>query len=158
MTEGAIKLAPPFEIVLSKNVKATYGYKDAHVDVELRLPAPISTVKETYTRPFEDEYVQALHKALENAARLDAMPDDERARIKTPITVELGGPVSGVYGFADGHVELNVKLPFIFRIVLPSGLYTHQFDRNEVITVRDALKKAILWSQLSAEDRERIGV
>ena len=157
MDGSAIKLAPPFEIVLSENVKAQYGFKDAHVDVELRLPAPISTIKETYTRAFEDEYVQALDKALDDAARLKAMPEEERARVKTPITVELGGPVSGVYGFDDGHVELNVKLPFVFRVVLPSGVYTHRFEKDEVTTVRDALKKAVLWSQLSSEERDRIG-
>jgi hypothetical protein len=157
MSEETIKLAPPFEIVLSENVKARYGYRDAHVDVELRLPAPISTVKESYTRGFEDEYVRALAKALENAALLEKMPPEERARIDTPIVVELGGPVSGKYGFDDGHVELNVKLPFIFRVVLPSGVYTHRFEREEAVLVHDALKKAILWSDLAEDERERMG-
>ncbi len=157
MSEETIKLAPPFEIVLSENVKARYGYKDAHVDVELRLPAPISTVKEFYTRGFEDEYVRALAKALENSEKLEAMPAEERERIETPISVELGGPVSGQYGFDDGHVELNVKLPFVFRVVLPSGVYTHRFEREEAVLVLEALKKAILWSDLDSEERQRIG-
>ena len=157
MPEETLKLAPPFEIVLSENVKTRYGYKDAHVGVELRLPAPISTVKEFYTRDFEDEYVRVLAKALENAALLGEMPPEERERVKTPIIVELGGPVSGKYGFDDGHAELNVKLPFVFRVVLPSGVYTHRFERDEAVLVRDALKKAILWSDLSKEERERMG-
>ncbi len=157
MSEDTIKLAPPFEVVLSENVKGRYGYKNAHVDMELRLPAPISTVKESYTRAFEDEYVRALAKALGDAALLDAMPEEERARVKTPITVDLGGPVSGKYGFSDGHVELIVKLPLIFRPVVWSGIHTEVFDRKEAKTLHEALKKAIRWSDLDEAERERIG-
>ncbi len=157
MSDDTIKLAPPFEIVLSENVKGRYGYKDAHVDIELRLPAPISTVKEFYTRAFEDEYVRVLAKALGDAELLEAMPEEERARVKTPISVDLGGPVSGKYGFQDGHVELIVKLPVIFRPVVWSGIHIEVFDRDEAKTLQEALKKAILWSDLEGEERQRIG-
>lgn len=157
MSELAIKLAPPFEIVLSENVKARYGYKDAHVDIELRLPAPISTIKKTYTRGFEDQYVRALAKALDDAALLEKMPEAERTRVPTPIRVELGGPVSGTYGFSDGHVELNVELPLVFRPVVWGGIYTHKFERDEAALVREALKKALIWSDLPESERERIG-
>lgn len=155
MSDEAIKLAPPFEVVLSENVKGRYGYKDAHVDIELRLPAPISTVKETYTRAFEDEYVRTLEKALENAALLEEMPKEERSRVETPISVDLGGPVTGKYGFPDGHVELIVELPLVFRLVCSS--YTAVFEPDEVVALREALKKAILWADLDEAERERIG-
>ncbi len=155
MSDETIKLAPPFEVVLSENVKGRYGYKDAHVDMDIRLPAPISAVTETYTRAFEDQYVRVLEKALKNAELLEAMSEEERVRVKTPISVDLGGPVTGKYGFPDGHVELIVKLPFIFRLVCSA--YTAVFDREEVTTLREALTKALLWSDLDEAERDRIG-
>ncbi len=112
-------------------------------------------MKETYTRAFEDEYVRILEKALGDSALLEAMPEEERARVETPISVDLGGPVIGKYGFPDGHVELIVKLPLVFQLVCSS--YTAVFEPNEVLALREALKKALLWADLDASERERIG-
>ena len=157
MSEDAIKLAPPFEIALSDNVNGRYGYKDAHVDMTLKLPAPISTIKESFTQPFEDEYVRALAKTLDDAALLAEMPEEERARVETPVTVKLGGPVSGRYGYDDGHLELDVALPWIFRPVMPSGVHTEHFPAEEAKSVREALKPILLWSDLPEDERARIG-
>jgi len=74
------KAAIPFEVAFSENVKAKYGYKDAHVELEVGLPFPLSTLKKTYSERFTVEELRKLKKAVDQAIMWADLPDFQRDR------------------------------------------------------------------------------
>lgn len=155
MTESAPSLKPPFEIRLSDKVGGRYGYKDAHVEIDIVLPFPISTVKKSISRSFDFQQAMQLKDGVDAAVKWESVSPDRRPKVSEPFKVEIGGPVSARYGYDDAHVELVVELPAPISLKWPE--YVHSFTAFEVRQLQGALEKVAAWGRLSREDRERIG-
>lgn len=76
----AAKAAVPYEVAFSDKVKAKYGYKDAHVELEVELPFPLSTIKKFYSEKFTVEELRKLKKAVDQAVLWADLPDFQRER------------------------------------------------------------------------------
>jgi hypothetical protein len=72
-----------------------------------------------------------------------------------PFTESIDGDISGKYGFRDGHVELAIRLPAPFSIVMKE--YTRSFREDEFQRLKAAIEKISKWYDLSPEDRKRLG-
>lgn len=79
-TKPEIKMGPPYEVAFSEKVKAKYGYKDGHVELEVDLPAPLSMVKKTYNEKFTAQEVKKLKEAVDKAVMWAELPDFQRER------------------------------------------------------------------------------
>lgn len=62
-----IRLRPPWKVELSDKVTATYGFRDARVEVEIQLPKPYSAIKKSVTIKLTAEEVKNLFQATEKA-------------------------------------------------------------------------------------------
>ncbi len=72
-TKPEIKMGPPYEVAFSEKVKAKYGYKDGHVELEVDLPFPLCTVKKTYNEKFTASEVTKLKATIrENCPAVDS--------------------------------------------------------------------------------------
>lgn len=78
--QAEVKLGPPYEVAFSDKVKALYGYKDAHVELVVELPAPLSMVKKTYNEKFTADEVKKLKEAVDKAVMWASLPDFQRER------------------------------------------------------------------------------
>jgi hypothetical protein len=74
------KTPVPFEVAFSDKVKARYGYKDAHVELVVELPFPLSTIKKTYSEKFTADELKQLKEALDKAMMWASLPDFQRER------------------------------------------------------------------------------
>lgn len=155
MNEPPPSLKPPFAVRFSDQVGGRYGYKDGHVEIDIVLPFPISAVKKSVSRSFDFDQAMKLKEGVDAAVKWESVSPDRRPKLSEPFNVELGGPVSARYGYADAHVELVVQLPSPISLKWPE--YVHSFPPDEVRQLKDALEKVEAWGRLSAEDRQRIG-
>lgn len=80
-TKPEIKVGPPYEVAFSEKVKAQYGFKDAHVELVVDLPFPLSTVKKTYSEKFTVKELRQLKEAVDKALMWAELPDFERERM-----------------------------------------------------------------------------
>ncbi len=75
--------------------------------------------------------------------------------LKPPFDFPLSEKVKGIYGFKEGRVELEVHLPFPLSTL--KKVFTEAFTLEELLKLKDGVDKAVLFGQMLAEDRERIG-
>jgi hypothetical protein len=75
-----IQVGPPYEVAFSEKVKAQYGFKDAHVELVVELPFPLSTLKKTYNEKFTVEELKQLKVAVDKALAWAEIPDFQRER------------------------------------------------------------------------------
>lgn len=75
-----IKLGPPYQFDLSEKVRGFYGFKDGHVELEVELPFPLSTVKKTFRQSFSAEELAKLKEGVEKAHMWAQLPDFQRER------------------------------------------------------------------------------
>jgi UDP-galactopyranose mutase len=78
--QAEIKMATPYEVRFSEKIRAKYGFKDGHVELEVELPFPLSTIKKTYTEKFTVKEVKQLREAVEKAVMWADLPDFQRER------------------------------------------------------------------------------
>lgn len=79
--QADVKKAPvPYEVAFSDKVKALYGYKDAHVELVVDLPFPLSTIKKTYSEKFTVKELKQLKEAVDKAIMWADLPDFQRER------------------------------------------------------------------------------
>ncbi len=79
--EKASALQPPFEFPMSNNVVGVYGFKDAHVDLRVKLPFPLSTLKKTFEASFTIEELKKLKDGVDKALLWAELEEAERERI-----------------------------------------------------------------------------
>lgn len=79
-TKSEIKVGPPYEVAFSEKVKAQYGFKDAHVELVVELPFPLSTLKKTYNEKFTVKELKLLKEAVDKALMWAELPDFQRER------------------------------------------------------------------------------
>jgi hypothetical protein len=80
MPEETVTLAPPYKFELSENVQGYYGYKDGHVELEVKLPFPLSTVKKVFRQSFTADELRLLKQGAEKAVLWADLPDYQRER------------------------------------------------------------------------------
>jgi hypothetical protein len=76
----AIKLSTPYEVRFSDKTVANYGYKDAHVELVVDLPFPLSTLKKTFSEKFTVKELRLLKEAVDKAVMWADLPDYQRER------------------------------------------------------------------------------
>jgi len=81
------------------------------------------------------------------------MPDEPPSG--APFLESIDGDITGKYGFKDGHVELAIRLPAPFSIVMKE--YKRSFREDEFIRLKAAIEKISKWYLLAPEDRARLG-
>jgi hypothetical protein len=79
-TETDVKLEPPYRFEFSENVAGYYGYKDGHVELEVKLPFPLSTVKKVFRQSFSADELKLLKVGVEKAVLWADLPDYQRER------------------------------------------------------------------------------
>lgn len=149
-------LRPPFEVDLSPKVKVRYGYKDAHVELEAKLP--VGKFQKAFT---VDEF--RLGKGAFDQARMWAdVPGFQRERDApiNPWRVTLSEKIWMLYGFPDAHAELYVQVisetGWVGRLV-GSKDFSQTFLEEEIRLAQDAFSKAAIWAALGDDERRRIG-
>lgn len=164
-----LKLKPPFEIVFSPELKVRYGYRDAHVELEAKVPyLPLGRFKKSFTV----EEFKLGKKAFDQARMWKDVPEFQRKRDAPPVpfVVELSDRVSMKYGFPDAHAELVItvieepeesggfkaKLLGALTKKLPKEI-RHTFSSEEIDSGQSAFSKADLWSNLPEEQRRQLG-
>jgi len=80
MPDAEIKLAPPYQFDVSEDVRGYYGYKDGHVELEVKLPFPLSTVKKVYREVFTLTDFLKFMEGAEKAVMWGKLPDYQRER------------------------------------------------------------------------------
>ena len=80
MSKPEVNCAPPYDVNLSPQVSARFGFKDGHVELVVQLPFPLSTIKKTYAEKFTLEELRELKKAVDKAAMWGELPDYQRER------------------------------------------------------------------------------
>lgn len=164
-----LKLQPPFEIVFSPELKVRYGYRDAHVELEAKVPyLPLGRFKKSFTQ----EEFQLGKKAFDQARMWKDVPEFQRRRDAptSPFVVALDDRVAMHYGFADAHAELIITIieepenPSGFKAKLLGALtkklpkeIRHTFTAEEIESGQSAFAKADLWSKLPDDQRRQIG-
>jgi len=78
--QAEIKLTTPFEVEISKELKGRYGYKDAHAEVDIKVPSPFSIVKKELTLKIDPEDAERLLEALKKWKMWKDLPDFQRER------------------------------------------------------------------------------
>lgn len=78
--EAPIKFTPPFQFDLSEGVRGFYGYKDGHVELEVELPFPLSTIKKVFRQSFAVDELRKLKIGVEKAVMWADLPDYQRER------------------------------------------------------------------------------
>jgi hypothetical protein len=78
--QAEIKMATPYEMAFSEKVKGLYGYKDAHVELVVELPFPLSTIKKTYSEKFTVKELKQLKEGIDKALMWAELPDFQRER------------------------------------------------------------------------------
>lgn len=79
-TKPEIQMGPPYEVAFSEKVKAQYGFKDAHVELVVELPFPLSTLKKTYSERFTAKELRQLKEVVDKAVAWAEIPDFQRER------------------------------------------------------------------------------
>lgn len=163
----AVNLRPPFEIAFSPELKVRYGYRDAHVELEAKVPfLPLGKFKKAFTR----EEFKLGKNAFDKAKMWKDVPEFQRLRDAPaqPFVERLSDKIEMRYGFADAHAELIVTLieeaeggglKAKFLGALSSKLpkeVRHSFSADEIGLAQDAFSKADSWSNLSEEERKKI--
>lgn len=164
-----LKLKPPFEIAFSGTVKVRYGYRDAHVELEAKVPIlPLGTFKKSFDR---DEF--KLGKgAFEKARMWKDVPEFQRRRDAPtqPFVERLSERIEMRYGYADAHAELVITIieesvkPSILKSVIFGALvkklpkeFRQSFSAEEIESAQDAFSKADTWANLPESERQKIG-
>ena len=75
-----VSFAPPYDVKFSAHVSARYGFKDGHVELEVELPFPLSTLKKSFSQSFTLEEFLKLHEAVLKAKMWADLPDYQRER------------------------------------------------------------------------------
>lgn len=78
--QAEIKMATPYEVEVSKELKGRYGYKDAHAEVDIKVPAPFNIVKKELTLKIAPEDAERLLEALKKWKMWRDLPDFQRER------------------------------------------------------------------------------
>ena len=73
-------LETPYRFELSDDVCGYYGYKDGHVELEVKLPFPLSTLKKTFRQSFSVEELEKLKDGVDKAKMWADLPDFQRDR------------------------------------------------------------------------------
>ncbi len=73
----------------------------------------------------------------------------------TPFTESIDGDITGRYGFRDGHVELVLRIPAPFSVVLKE--FKRSFTEEEFLRFKASVDRIAKWFELSVEERERLG-
>lgn len=156
-SQTTIPLQPPFEFALSDNVVGIYGFKDAHAELKIKLPFPLSKVKESYTIPCTIEQILEFRKGVKKALEFGKLDPEERKRAapSEPFEFPIVDGVVGLYGFPDAHVGLRVKLKFPFSVA--KKYYEDSFTFEELSKLDEGIDKAVLFSKVPPEERDRIG-
>lgn len=81
---------------------------------------------------------------------------DPEVRVAPPYQFELSEDVRGYYGFKDGHVELEVDLPFPLNTIKKT--FRQAFTVPELEKLNEGVVKAKMWADLPDFQRERDGV
>lgn len=71
---------PPFEVKFSEKVVAKYGFKDAHVELEVELPKIPLVKTKHFKQRFEADEVRRLKEAVDAAVLWNSLPDYQRER------------------------------------------------------------------------------
>jgi hypothetical protein len=74
----------PFTESIDGDITGRYGYKDGHVDLSIRLPAPLSIVKKEYTHSFTEAEFLRFKASVDRIAKWFELPQDERERLGAP--------------------------------------------------------------------------
>jgi hypothetical protein len=84
-------------------------------------------------------------------------PNDKSGTIgiAPPFEFPLSEKVRGVYGFKDGRVELEAQLPKAFHLV--KKVFKETFTLEQLLKLKEGVDKAVLFGQMPAEERARIG-
>ncbi len=83
------------------------------------------------------------------------MGNDVEVSFAPPYVVRFSDKVSAKYGYKDGHVELEVELPFPLNTV--KKIYSEKFTLEEFLKLHEAIVKAKMWADLPDYQRERDG-
>ena len=138
-------LKPPFEMAVSAKVRVRYGFADAHVELEAKLPIG------KFTKSFTEAEFRLGKDAFDKGRMWADVPEFQRKRDAPPEpwTIALSEKVRVRYGFADAHAELEVLLPF-------KKEYRHSFDEAEIRLAQGAFQKAASWADLPEAERRRL--
>lgn len=87
----------------------------------------------------------------------DPMDETSRIQLKAPFEILLSDSIKGKFGFKDAHVELEVRIVkgAMGKLVKP---FRQSFTIDEVRILKDALDKAIAWSNRPEAERQAEGV
>jgi hypothetical protein len=136
----------PFCTILSDSTKVLYGFKDARVEIKVKVGAEI-------TVPISAEKVELIKKAFDAAYLWALKPEDERKAGTGEFKQELDSRGRAKWGFPDGRVELQVR-PLKFGPWLPPFSIT----QAELKTGKPVIDQAYEWSKLPEEVRGLQGV
>ena len=138
-------LKPPFEMTISAKVRVRYGFPDAHVELEAKLPIG------KLTKSFTEAEFRLGKDAFDKGRMWADVPEFQRERDAPPEPwmIALSEKVRVRYGFKDAHAELEVLLPF-------KKEYRHSFDETEIRQAQDAFRKAAAWADLPEAERRRL--
>ena len=79
MSSGA-----PFTESIDGDITGRYGFRDGHVELILRIPAPLSLVLKEFKRSFtEDEFLR-FKASVDRISKWSELPVEERERLGAP--------------------------------------------------------------------------
>jgi len=149
-------LRPPFEIAISPKVKVRYGYKDAHVELEAKLPVG------KFQKAFTVDEFRLGKGAFDQAKMWVDVPGFQRERDAPPQPwrVSLSEKIWMLYGFPDAHAELYIQVisetGWVGKL-LGKQDFSQSFLEEEIRMAQDAFSKAATWAALEDQERLRIG-
>lgn len=165
MTDLATLLKPPFEITFGPDLRVRYGYKDAHVEMDVKAP-----IVGRVSAKFTDEEFKLGKWAFDQAKMWCDVPSYQRERDSSqrsgPLEAILSDRVKVMYGYADGHAEIEVVIveekSLVGKILgaftdTPRKVIRETFTEEDIRKAQEAFEKAATWAALPAEERARIG-
>lgn len=134
----------PFVKDLSPNVQVHYGFKDGHALVRVRLPIPL---RPWYPVEIAAGEIIKFKEPFDRAHACGLLSEEERRRAGMT-EFYARDDCRGRYGYADAHVELDVKRIAWIKLEFP-------FDEFKL--AKAAMDEAYAWAQLPEHVREYQG-
>jgi len=71
----------PFSESIDGDITGHYGFRDGHVDLTIRLPAPLSMVWKEYKRSFTETEFLRFKASVDRIAKWFELSPEERERL-----------------------------------------------------------------------------
>lgn len=75
---------PPFTESIDGDITGVYGFKDGHVELAIKLPAPLSIIKSEYRHSFTEKDFHRLKTAVDRIAKWYELSPEDRERLGSP--------------------------------------------------------------------------